>query len=171
MKFYRQVNRRYLYLNSDTAETEEDSTNTYNMSYTFKIPTQNIINSEISVFHIASENTDVNKNYVIRICNLHIENVFDSIQSDPILYIDKGLDRPTAIDYSPKLKIKNTTFDRIKLKISPDINEIDRDDGILITDMVYFVIGICIEDFEPEERSFSYNFNDKQNNAKPNYIY
>lgn len=153
------MNKKYIYLHSEKANIRTNATSY--LSWTWNIPTQNVLNGYISVKSIQSINATAITTYTIRLLNIPVDNVFDDYSGFPVLYICKGLN-DISTSKPTKLNITNKTISQISLNLTQDVSEALRDSGLTIASGITFIICLEIEDFNPEYMSLEYNVNSRQ---------
>lgn len=144
MKFFRPVQNRFYWLNSNDAvkishevvsikKTNEDDTtdssgdliinaiseitDVITTKFSWKLPPINVINGEITLNQITSVNTDPDQIYCIRLRNIKGENIYDSSGNDHILYLNSGMN-DGILGGSTTLQISNKIVDQIDIEIS-----------------------------------------------------
>jgi len=161
-KVFSPKKENYLYLYSEMAEVRGNGT--FNKSWKWNIPKQDVTNCEISIKSISSTNTNAGTKYIIR-CPLG-DNVYDSLFGLPILYISDGLNENNIFD-APVVQLKNRTLNTFEISITNSFLSQNRDAGIPINNS--FVICIKIVDYEPDEMVDTYRANPNQRFDIPNY--
>ena len=154
-KFYEPVKKEYFYLSSANCDQlVNDGVNSY--SWKWMIPSIDIKNGEIKIKNISSVNANNGTKYVIRLNSPVVDNCYDSMYGDAILFTSLGLNDTTFTD-TPALRIHNKTINHITIKISNSIQPVNRDAGI--PQNISYVLLLEIIDYEPENLSFSYEVN------------
>jgi hypothetical protein len=159
-KFYEPVKKQYYYLSSARCDLLENN-GVSSFSWKWFVPSIFIRNGEVKIKNISAINANAGTKYVIRLNSPQVDNCYDSMYGDPILFTSLGLNDTTFVD-TPELRIHNKQINHITIKVTNSIQPDNRDNGI--PQAVSFVILLEISDYEPEDTSYSYNVNDKQNN-------
>lgn len=164
MKFYNPVKKHYISLSSENAEIVNDNVNNINFSWKWNIPSFFIKNGEVKLKSINAIGlpavAPAVDTYIIRLKTPLTDNSYDTMYRDPILFISKDLN-DSVLTEAPELRIHNKNINEISIKINDGITIANIDNGI--DDVIVFVMLLEFTDYEPQETSYSYNVNDKQN--------
>lgn len=160
MKFYEPTKKQYLYLSSAEAiETQLDANNNI-MYFKWNIPPMILKNAEIKLKYISGLNANAGNKYVIRLLHPQVNNFYDSMAGNPILFISTGLN-DTNFTEAPNLRVSNKTLDYLTIKITNSILPADRDNGL--ANNISFILLLEISDYEETETIYKHIVDTKQN--------
>lgn len=156
MKFYQPVRKNYYTLYSENAV--KVAANNINYQFKWLIPSIFIRNGEIKLVNVSSLGASGQNRYIMRLNQPIIDNSFDGLYGAPILFNSYALNDDAFVD-TPELRVHNKNINEIIITIDDSISALNT--GLPVA--TSFAITLQITDYEPEETTYSYDVNTKQN--------